>query len=91
MSRLLLTHVTVPDGIHGPAPRHTVVVEDGRITHVGPDTEAPQGVDGDRVVDLAGRTFMPGMWTCHFHATYHELGAKPNVPYGNDFPPAPRV
>ena len=31
---------------------------------------------------------MPGMFTCHFHATYHELGSQPNVPYGNEYPPA---
>ncbi|MFI6587802.1 amidohydrolase family protein [Embleya sp. NPDC050493] len=88
MSRLILTHATVLDGIHGPAANHTIVVEDGRITHVGHDAQAPRPVDGDRVVDLAGKTVMPGMFTCHFHATYHELGSRPNVPYGNEYPPA---
>nr|WP_272923851.1 amidohydrolase family protein [Streptomyces sp. SID3343] len=31
---------------------------------------------------------MPGMFTCHFHSTYHELGSKPNTPYGNEYPPS---
>ena len=31
---------------------------------------------------------MPGMFTCHFHATYHELGSQPNTPYGDEYPPA---
>jgi hypothetical protein len=28
------------------------------------------------------------MFTCHFHATYHELGSQPNTPYGDEYPPA---
>ncbi len=43
--------------------------------------------DGDRVVDLGGRTVMPAMVSSHFHATYHELGSKP-APFGLEEPPA---
>jgi imidazolonepropionase-like amidohydrolase len=28
------------------------------------------------------------MFTCHFHATYHELGSRPNTPYGDEYPPS---
>ncbi len=39
------------------------------------------------MVDLAGRTVMPGMVSSHFHATYHELGSK-TAPFGLEEPPA---
>ena len=42
----------------------------------------------DETYDLAGRTVMPGLFTCHFHATYHELGSQPNTPYGDEYPPS---
>ncbi len=41
----------------------------------------------DRVVELAGRTVMPGLVSSHFHATYHELGSKV-APFGLEEPPA---
>jgi imidazolonepropionase-like amidohydrolase len=86
MGRLLLRQARVLDGLHPPVADRTVVVEEGRIASI---LDAPPPAEaGDEVVDLGGRTLMPGMWTCHFHATYHELGSKPNVPYGNDHPPA---
>ena len=41
----------------------------------------------DRVLQLNGRTVMPGMVSSHFHATYHELGSKV-TPFGLEEPPA---
>jgi len=87
--RLVLRDATVLDA-DGPRPHTTVVVEDRRIALVRP-TAADDGVPGpgpeDRVVDLAGRTVMPGMVSSHFHATYHELGSK-TAPFGLEEPPA---
>jgi imidazolonepropionase-like amidohydrolase len=87
VGRLVLTGANVLDGVNPAVPDRAVVVDGGRIAEV---TSAGSVAvrDGDRVVELGGRTVMPGMFTCHFHATYHELGSKPHVPYGNDFPPA---
>ena len=49
-------------------PRTTVVVSGNRIIAVGADgsVAAPAGAD---VVDVGGKTLMPGMWDMHVHAT----------------------
>jgi imidazolonepropionase-like amidohydrolase len=93
MTRLVLLDATVLDA-DGPRPHTTVVVEDRRIALVRPGREpgaaagaaVPVGAD-DRVVELAGRTVMPGMVSSHFHATYHELGSR-TAPFGLEEPPA---
>ncbi len=86
MTRLVLTQATVVDGNHPAVAGAHVVVEDDRITAVGADPVLEIRPD-DRVVDLDGRTVMPGMINCHFHATYHELGSTP-APFGLEEPMA---
>src|SRR5580704_12179325 len=81
MARLVLTGATILDGARGAS----VVIDSGRITEVS--AGVPEQQPDDRVVDLAGRTVMPGMVTCHFHSTYHELGST-TAPYGNEYPPS---
>jgi len=85
MARLILTNANVLDGENPAMPGRAVVIDGERITAVSasPPARAPE----DQVVDLAGRTVMPGMVTCHFHSTYHELGST-TAPYGNEYPPA---
>jgi imidazolonepropionase-like amidohydrolase len=88
MTRFALTGARLIDGVGPPLEDATVVIEGDRIVEVrqGPPTAAA-GAE-ERTVDLAGRTLMPGMFTCHFHATYHELGSQPNTPYGDEYPPS---
>ncbi len=94
MSRLVLTgaRVVVGDGTVRDAT--TVVVDGERIAAVGPDADGTTSIGGprpdDRAVALAGRTIMPGMVNCHFHATYHNLGAAP-APFGLEEPMAMQV
>ena len=84
--RTILTGANLVDGESPPRPGHTVVVDGDRIASVGPDGSVAARPD-DRVVDLAGRTVMPGMASCHVHSTYHRLGATP-APMGLEEPPA---
>ena len=85
MARIVFTNVNLVDGEHPAKPGVTVVVEGERIASVA--TGLADTRPGDRVVDLGGRTLMPGMITCHYHSTYHELGSFP-APYGLEEPPA---
>ena len=85
MPRLVLLDATVLDA-DGARPRTTVVIEDRRIATVRTGAPRETGPE-DRVVDLGGRTVMPGMVSSHFHATYNELGSKA-APFGLEEPPA---
>jgi imidazolonepropionase-like amidohydrolase len=85
MTRLALIGARLLDGNRPAVANATVVIEGDRIAEVG--NGAPHEAV-DRTIDLGGRTLMPGMFTCHFHSTYDELGSKPNVPYGDEFPPS---
>jgi imidazolonepropionase-like amidohydrolase len=82
--RLVLSNVRVLDGQNPiSTPQHVIV--DGRyISSI--DAEPPDTRESDIVVDLAGKTVMPGMALCHFHSTYRNLGQ--GAPLGNEFPPA---
>ncbi|QRG07771.1 amidohydrolase family protein [Xanthobacter dioxanivorans] len=52
-----------------PVARGVVVIEDGRITAAGPETQV--GVPaGATILDAAGRTVLPGFIDTHVHGTY---------------------
>jgi enamidase len=65
-----LTHVRVVDGT-GAAPREnqTIVVRGGDIAAMG-DTDAVKPPDGASVLDLTGRTIIPGLVMVHEHLYY---------------------
>lgn len=65
---LILQRANVLDGVNPGRPGTTVVVSGNRIEAV--TSEEVRVSDGDRVVDLAGQTVMPGLWGSHFHADY---------------------
>jgi imidazolonepropionase-like amidohydrolase len=59
--RVLFSGAEVFDGTGAaPAPAD-VAVEDGRIVEVG------TGLDGDELVDVSGRTLLPGLFDTHVH------------------------
>lgn len=65
--KLLLTGGTLIDGTgRAPTKRAAIVIEDGRITAVGPaaDVQVPHGA---RMIDTGGRWMMPGLIDCHVH------------------------
>jgi len=70
MKRIFFTGANLIDGVNPPKPNSTVVVEQDRIIAAGADGRAPKPAARDTVFDLGGRSLMPGMVECHFHAGY---------------------
>ncbi len=61
-----LVHGTLIDGTGtDPVPDATIAIDDdGHIADVGAGIEPPRGAD---VIDVSGRTIMPGLIDCHVH------------------------
>jgi len=52
-----------------------LVIDDGRITYVGPVAGAPPVPAQARRIDAKGGTIMPGLVEAHFHPTYFNVAA----------------
>ncbi|MGC1679323.1 MAG: amidohydrolase family protein [Candidatus Binataceae bacterium] len=70
MGRTFFRRANLIDGRNAPRKNATVVVEGRRITAVAVNGDAPKPSTNDVVYDLAGRSLMPGMVQCHYHAAY---------------------
>lgn len=64
------TNARLLDGTGSPARPATVTIIDGKVAAVGGVGEPPQH-STDEVIDLRGRTLMPGLIDAHTHLTYH--------------------
>lgn len=86
--KTLFQNAVVLDGVNPPRRGLTVVVEDGRIQKIA-EGSAPSTV-GDTIIDLKGKTLMPGMTTGHWHPDYDNLQLTDliGVPLGRTKPPA---
>jgi imidazolonepropionase-like amidohydrolase len=59
-------------------------VDGATISSIG--DAAIEAAPGDRVIDLGGKTLMPGLVTTHFHSTYDDITIMPQ-PLGLEKPP----
>src|ERR1700716_4067985 len=79
MSMFLLKNACIVDGSTSARPDPTqVVIEHDRIREVGPNAMAANA----QVIDLAGKTLMPGLIDCHVHtiAVVADLGRNAMLP-----------
>lgn len=66
-STLVLDHVRVIDGTGtSPAEDQSIVIEAGKISYAGPRSSQPE-IQGAKVLNLSGRTVLPGMVGMHEH------------------------
>ena len=74
---IALTHVRVVDGT-GAAPRadQTLVIRDGKVAALG-DAASARIPEGAKVLDLSGRTIIPGLVGMHDHMYYPSPGGAP--------------
>jgi imidazolonepropionase-like amidohydrolase len=88
MPRIVFQGANLLDGDQPARAQSTVVVEGDRIGAVGRGRklEKLEPRPDDRVVDLGGKTLMPGLVSCHFHASYHDITIQPE-PLGVEKPP----
>jgi imidazolonepropionase-like amidohydrolase len=64
---VVLNNARVIDGSgQPPIERGRIVIENDRILHIGPSGQVPLPAQAD-VVDLTGRTIIPGLIDLHFH------------------------
>ncbi len=80
MTAILFRNASILDGrAEAALPDHHVLVENGTIREV---SDRPISAAGAEVVDLGGRTLMPGLIDCHVHviATMADLGANAELP-----------
>ena len=75
MPRVLYTNANLLDGEQSAQPGSCVAVEDGRVVAAG-TPESVAYVPSDEVIDLQGRTLMPGLVMGHYHAAYRGYGEE---------------
>jgi imidazolonepropionase-like amidohydrolase len=83
MARIIFQGANLLDGDKPARANATVVVEGETIRSVGQTRVAAQ--PGDRVIDLDGKTLMPGLISSHFHASYNNITIQPE-PLGVEKP-----
>jgi len=87
MDRLLLTNATLVDVDQGARAGAAILIAGDRVEQVsfGPVpvawTDAP-------TLDLQGRHVLPGMFNCHYHASYLNIGDGSQLPIGMEASPA---
>jgi imidazolonepropionase-like amidohydrolase len=75
-----LQHVRVIDGTGAPAAENqTVLIDQGNIREIGTDTSV-KTPEGARIVDLSGRSVIPGLVGMHDHMYYPAASGSGPVP-----------
>jgi len=83
MSRIILKNANLLDGDSAAKPGMNLVIDGELIASVGSAPVAAK--PDDRVIELAGKSVMPGIVSGHFHASYDNITIQPE-PLGVERP-----
>ncbi|MFN5395710.1 MAG: amidohydrolase family protein, partial [Planctomycetota bacterium] len=73
---LVIRNGQIIDGTGAPAiSAGALLVKDGKIAYVGPESQLPATPPGTPSIDAKGGTILPGLVEAHFHATYFNIAA----------------
>lgn len=86
MSRIIFKQATLLDSKRPARSRMTLAIDGNRIAAIAPDGQL-EIRENDRVIDLSGKTVMPGLCIGHFHVEYDGLGTLGTVNLGSERPP----
>ena len=79
---VLIHNGQVVDGTGAPPVLEgAVIIEDEKITYVGPKQDAPQVPEDATLIDANGGTIMPGLVEAHFHPTYFNVAALEDLDF----------
>jgi imidazolonepropionase-like amidohydrolase len=86
MDRITLSNAEIFDGEKALPGRSAVHIAGDKIVGLG---AAPSGFEADETIDCTGMTVMPGMVSCHFHASmnYLQIASYFDQPVGTERPP----
>jgi imidazolonepropionase-like amidohydrolase len=80
MTAILFDNGAVIDGRGSPAQVMSVLVENDRITALGPEAVArARHLSALQTVDLQGKTLMPGLIDAHCHLSFDDASSNPEI------------
>ena len=88
MARIIFENAHLFRGESAPESGSHLIVEDRRIAALGAGPAPQTAGEGDRRIDLGGKTLMPGMIQCHFHTGFGPDAGNPTPMLGLNAPPA---
>jgi imidazolonepropionase-like amidohydrolase len=68
---LCINHITVIDAKNGMLPDMTVIIQEGRISHVKSSKDLKLS-PANKIIDGSGKYMIPGLWDAHVHFAYNE-------------------
>ncbi|MDB5445903.1 MAG: amidohydrolase [Phenylobacterium sp.] len=86
MDRVVLTNATLIDVDQGARPGATITLAGERIEEVSFGAAAARRPEAT-VIDLQGCSVLPGLFNCHYHASYMGVGGGSPLPVGMEASP----